>query len=223
MFDETQIVLDCSLPTVKYSNFSERLRPRTIDELLISESSIAKFNAMIHSRDVMNMIFYGSPGTGKTTCANLIGNSPGIEMLYVNASLTNRIDDIRKQVERYATSMSLYGNTKIVLLDESDFLSTGVQASLRGLIEDTIDSCRFILTSNGLQNIQEPLKSRCRPFCFDVPYLSLNVSIKKLTRTIEHRLTEINVSIDDERLRQIVAMKFPDYRAIANDIEFDLL
>jgi replication-associated recombination protein RarA len=223
MYDETQTVLDCSSTTVKYSNFSERLRPRTIEELLISDSSIAKFNAMIHSRDVMNMIFYGSHGTGKTTCANLIGKSPGIEMLYVNASLTNRIEDIRNQVERYATSMSLYGDTKIVLLDESDYLSKSAQASLRGLIEKTISNCRFILTSNVLSNIQQPLQSRCRPFCFDVPFLSLNESIEKLTQTIEHRLTEINVSIDEERLRQIVVMKFPDYRAIANDIEFELL
>lgn len=223
MYDKTQNVLDCSLPTVKYSNFSERLRPRTIEELLISDSSIAKFNAMIQSRDVMNMIFYGLPGTGKTTCAKLIGNSPEIEMLYVNASLTNGIEDIRNQVERYATSMSLYGNTKIVLLDESDYLSKSAQASLRGLIEKTISSCRFILTTNELHRIQEQLQSRCRPFCFDVPFMSLNASITKLTQTIEHRLTEINVSIDEARLRQIIVMKFPDYRAIANDIEFDFL
>ena len=223
MHDETQTVLDCPSPTVKYPNFSERLRPRTIGELLIADSSIAKFNAMIQSRDVMNMIFYGSPGTGKTTCANLIGNAPKIEMLYLNASLTNSIDDIRNQVERYATSMSLYGSTKIVLLDESDYLSKSAQASLRGLIEKTISSCRFILTTNELHKIQEPLHSRCRPFCFDVPFMSLNASITKLTQTIERRLTEINASIDEARLHQIVVMKFPDYRAIANDIEFELL
>jgi putative ATPase len=223
MYDETQNVLVCSSTTVKYSNFSERLRPRTIEELLISDSSITKFNAMINSRDVMNMIFYGSHGTGKTTCANLIGNSPGIEMLYFNALLTNRIDEIRRQVERYATSMSLYGNTKIVLLDEFDFLPTSAQVFIRGLIEETIGSCRFILTANGLHNIQEPLQSRCRPFCFDVPFLSLNESIEKLIQTIKSRLKELNSDLDESRLRQIVVMKFPDYRAIANEIEFELL
>lgn len=223
MHDVNKQVLDCPSPTVKYPNFSERLRPRTIEELLIPESSIEKFNAMIHSRDVMNMIFYGSPGTGKTTCANLIGNSPNFEMLYLNASLTNSIDDIRHQVERYATAMSLYGNTKIVLLDESDYLSKSAQASLRGLIEKTISNCRFILTANELHKIQEPLQSRCRPFCFDVRYLSLNASIAKLIQTIQSRLIEISAEIDESRLRQIVVLKFPDYRAIANDIEFELL
>jgi hypothetical protein len=75
----------------------------------------------------------------------------------------------------------------------------------------------------NLQKIQDPLKSRCRPFCFDVPFLSLNTSIAKLIKTIQSRLIEINVEIDESKLRQIVVMKFPDYRAIANDIEFELL
>jgi replication factor C small subunit len=223
MHDANDTVLDCQKPTVKYPTFSERLRPRTIDELLIPDSSIAKFNAMIQSRDVMNMIFYGSAGTGKTTCAQLIGNSPNFEMLYLNASLTNGIDDIRNQVERYATSMSLYSSTKVVLLDESEYLSKSAQASLRGLIEKTIGNCRFILTTNELHKIQEPIQSRCKPFCFDVPFLSLNASISKLTQTIRGRLREMNVEVDESRLQHIVVMKFPDYRAIANDIEFEML
>jgi len=74
-----------------------------------------------------------------------------------------------------------------------------------------------------LQKIQDPLKSRCRPFCFDVPFLSLNTLIAKLIKTIQSRLVEINAEIDESKLRQIVVMKFPDYRAIANEIEFELL
>jgi replication-associated recombination protein RarA len=223
MSSNNQIVLDYHQSTVKYPTFSERLRPRSIDELLISNSSIAKFKAMIKSRDVMNMIFYGLPGTGKTTCANLIGNSSDFHMLYLNASLTNSVDDIRNQVEQYATSRSLFSKTKIVLLDESDYLSKNAQASLRSVIEKTTSNCRFILTTNVLSKIQQPLQSRCRPFCFDVPFLSLNESIEKLIQTIKKRLKELNLEIDESRLRQIVAMNFPDYRSIANDIEFELL
>ena len=223
MHNEQNAVLDCSETTVKYPTFAERLRPRLIDELLISNSSIAKFNAMITSRDVMNMIFYGMPGTGKTTCANLIANSSDFDILRLNASLNNGIDDIRNQVEQYATSMSLYSDKKIVLLDESDYLSRNAQASLRSLIEKTISNCRFILTANVLSNIQQPLQSRCRPFCFDVPFLSLNESIEKLIQTIRNRLKELNADFDESRLRQIVVMNFPDYRAIANEIEFELL
>lgn len=74
MYDETQTVLVCSSTTVKCPTFSERLRPRNFDELLISDSVIEKFKKMIRSEDVMNMIFYGMLGTGNTTCASLFGN-----------------------------------------------------------------------------------------------------------------------------------------------------
>lgn len=212
-----------SLAAVQYPTFSEMLRPRNIDELLIPDASISKLKLMVDSRNVMNMIFYGSAGTGKTTCAKLIGNSESFEMLELNAASTNSIDDIRNQVERYATAMSLYGNTRIVVLDEADYLSNSAQASLRGLIEKTYANCRFILTSNDLRRIQEPLQSRCKPISFNVGFDSLDSAIAKLTKTIISRLNDMNVEIDLPRLNQIVFMKFPDYRAIANDIEFEFL
>lgn len=223
MHNDNTNVLDCPIETVKYSSFSERLRPRTIDELLIPDESIAKFKAMIQSRNVMNMIFYGSPGTGKTTCANLIGKSDNMEMLKLNAALFTGIDDIRKKVENYATSISLFGDKKIVLLDESDHLSSNAQASLRGLIEESMSNCRFILTANQLRKIHEPLQSRCRPFCFDVQFSRQDTSILKLTKTIQSRLKEMNIQIDQSIIHQIVVMKFPDYRAIANEIEFEVM
>jgi DNA polymerase III delta prime subunit len=222
MHENTEIVLDCPTSTVKYATFSERLRPRKVDELLIPDSTISKFKSMIESRDVMNMIFYGSPGTGKTTCAELIANSPDFEMLHLNASSENSVADIEKKVHRYATSMSLFQASKFVLLDEADYLTMKAQASLRSLIEKSISNCRFILTANVLKKIQEPLQSRCKPFCFDAPFHAMSDYKLKLVTTVKSRLSEIDRNIDDARLQNIVSMKFPDYRAIANDIDFEL-
>ena len=208
---------------INYPSFSERLRPRSIDELLIPNSRIVKFNAMIKSSNVMDMIFYGSPGTGKTTCANLIASLSDLHALYVNASLTNSVNDIRDEVEKYAVPRSLFSKTRIVLLDESDYLSKNAQAALRSVIERTIGNCRFILTANVLSKIDPALQSRCIPFCFEVPLSSINESIEKLIQTIKNRLQELNLEIDESRLREIVVLKFPDYRSIANEIEFEFL
>jgi len=221
---ETNEFLACSAQTVKYSTLSERLRPRSIDELLLPDSIINKLQRMVDTQEVMNMIFYGSPGTGKTSCAHLMNGENGFcNMLYLNAAKDNGIDDMKKKVENYATSKSLFGGMKIVILDEADHLSNSAQASLRGLIELTSQNCRYILTANKLAKIQEPLKSRCRPICFDAPYQLLDALIAKLIRTIKSRLMEIGQTVDESKLRQLVTLKFPDYRAIANNIEFELL
>ena len=222
MNNDTLDVADCSFSTVSYPTFAERLRPRKFEELIIAESTIRKLKQMLDSKDLMNMTFYGAPGSGKTTCANIFDNSDNFDMLRINASLQNSVDTIRNQVEQYASSRTLFDKFKVILLDEADFLSKNAQASLRGLIEITVKNCRFILTCNNLSKIDDALLSRCKPFCFDVPYSSLNSSIDKLTLTVKSRLQEMNREIDDSVIRHIVQMKFPDYRAIANDIDFEL-
>ena len=52
-----------------YPSFSERLRPRTFEELLLPDSITSKLNLMCEGSEVMNMIFHGPPGTGKSSCA----------------------------------------------------------------------------------------------------------------------------------------------------------
>jgi replication factor C subunit 3/5 len=206
----------------KYSSLSERLRPRTMKDLLLPDESILRLERMLQDDNVMNMIFYGSPGTGKTSCAKLICEANDHEVLYINASMSTGVDDIRKLVENFATSMSLFGGKKIVLLDESDYLSLNAQASLRGLIEKVAGHCRFILTANEIKKIQKPIQSRCLPICFDAASSDVEIAQSKLCGTIIERLSEIDKSISPNVLREIVAAHYPDFRLIANEIEFYL-
>jgi replication factor C small subunit len=205
---------------MNYASFSERMRPRKFEELILPDETIQKFNNMVKTKSIMNMTFYGSAGTGKTTCAKLLGQSANYDLMYINASMTNGIDDIRNKVHDYAVSQSVYGDKKIVLLDESDFLSKSAQASLRGLIETSINNCRFILTANDLSKIQDPIQSRCRPISFNISYHSMSQAIKRITKTIMSRLDEIDVSVDEAIVKKIIHLNYPDYRSIANEIEF---
>lgn len=210
-------------PLSKYSSFSDFLRPRTLDELTLPAEKITKLQAMIDSQNVMSMIFYGSPGTGKTTCANIIATSNEFDYIFVNASLENGMKSVRQTIEPFATSSSLYQSKKIVILDEADYLSADAQAALRGVIEQYSSNCRFILTVNSLPKIHPAIQSRCMPICFDMPLQAMPTVISKVTATIESRLTEIDASIDESKLLNFVQLNYPDYRTIANKIHFELL
>jgi replication-associated recombination protein RarA len=207
----------------KYSSFSEFLRPRTLDELTLPAEKITKLQAMIDSQNVMSMIFYGSPGTGKTTCANIIANSNSFDYIFINASLKNGMKHVRETIEPFTTAMSLYQSKKLVLLDEADRLSLDAQSALRGVIEQSSATCRFILTVNKISKIDPALQSRCMPVCFDMPLQTMPAVISKVTATIESRLTEIDASIDESKLHHFVQLNYPDYRTIANKIQFELL
>lgn len=206
-----------------YSSFSERLRPRTFQELLLPDSITSKLNLMCEGSEVMNMIFYGPPGTGKSSCALIFEKSDNFSLYKINAANLNSIDDVKKHMKYFSTSISFYGTKKIVLIDEADKLSSNAQATLRGVIEESLNNCRFILTTNKLSQIEAPLKSRCIPLNFALSYKAINLMIAKLANTIISRLQEIDCKLDKSRIFEIVAMNFPDYRAIANDIEFELL
>lgn len=206
--------------TMQYSCFEARMRPRSFDELLIADETISAFNKMMSTDNVMNMIFYSSPGSGKTTCANLFLNADKFDCYRLNAAADN-LSKLR--IVNIASASSLYLQRKLVLIDEADLMTPSVQESLREIIEQHVDRCRFILITNRLSSIQSQLKSRCKTITFDVQISKIDSMKAKLFKTIKHRLSEINQDFDDSKLSKIVSMNFPDYRAVANDIEFELL
>ena len=206
-----------------YPSFSERLRPRHFQELLLPDSITSKLNLMCEGSEVMNMIFYGPPGSGKTSCAVIYAKSENFSLYKMNAADSNSNEVVKKHIKPFSTSTSFYGNKKLVLIDEADKLSASAQAALRGIIDGSVNNCRFILTTNKLSQIESPLKSRCMPLNFALSYKEINLMIAKLANTIMSRLQEIDCKLDKSRIFEIVAMNFPDYRSIANDIEFELL
>jgi DNA polymerase III delta prime subunit len=123
----------------------------------------------------------------------------------------------------YSTAMSLYQSKKVVLLDEAEFLNESAQASLRAVIEQSSSHCRFILTTNNLSKIHQTIQSRCLPICFDLPLPKMPEAIAKVSSTVKNRIAEINEVIDDMQLDEIVRLSYPDYRTIANKIEFEML
>jgi replication factor C small subunit len=138
----------------------EKYRSQTLEQYIGNDAVKTRIADCITSNDIPHFLFAGTAGTGKTTLAKLIVKNIKCDYLYINASDENGIDMIREKVKGFA-STSTFQPLKVVILDESDFLTQPAQAALRNLIEEYSITTRFILTCNYIERLIEPLQSRC--------------------------------------------------------------
>ncbi len=203
---------------------SEYLRPKSFSELCLSDENKQKLEKMYQDGYVMNMLFHGKPGTGKTSSGLIFSQSEKFDTLIVNGSLETGVDDVRNKVRNFCSSVSLFPDKqKIVFIDESDYLSPNSQSGLRKLIEDSSKNCRFIFTCNELKKIQPPLQSRLLVINFDVTPSIIKTSLNGYRNRIVSKLEERYGEIDIERINYIINFYFPDYRTISNQLEYEFL
>ena len=202
---------------------SETLRPTNIDELVLDDFFKKKLKKMYDSRNVLNMIFYGKPGSGKTSAAKIFADSDEFDTLPINGSLETQIDVVRTKILNFATTMSMYQHHKICFIDEADYLSKSSQASLRGVIEETSKNCRYIFTANDISKMHPALCSRLMPLCFDMTPTQIEVELEKYKIRIITLLKIHSPDVDEQRISRLIDMNYPDYRTIANKIEFEML
>lgn len=198
-----------------YNNlWVEKYRPKTLEDILLDEDIKDHFKQI--KEDVPNLLFYGSPGTGKSTLAKIIVNDIlKCQYLYINASDENGIDTIRNKVINFAQTRSLDGNKKVVILEEADGLTGESLRILRNVMEEYVDTTRFILTGNYLNKIIEPIRSRCVMF-------KLQTNITSCVKRIVEILKAENIVVDSSlktRLVEFTTERFPDMRRIINDLQ----
>lgn len=156
---------------MKQSIWVEKYRPKTISQVIFQDARQQKtFENFVKDADLPNLMLSGIQGTGKTTVSKALLNDLGVDksdILRINCS-DEKIDALRNKVTSFAWTMPL-GKFKVVQLEEFDYLSLDGQALLRGLIEDTSASCRFIATCNYENKVIPPLKSRFQQFYFKAP------------------------------------------------------
>ena len=173
----------------------------------------------MEKRALVNMLFHGKPGLGKTSAARIILKKLDTFAYRLNGSMETGINVVRDHLEDFCVNPSLDFRLKVCFLDECDYLSLNAQAGLRGLIEKT--DVPFIMTANDLTKFHRALKSRCMPVNFDVGPLQATEVIKTLLPRYQEKLARFGYNIDDERLGRLMCVSFPDLRSVANQIEFE--
>jgi DNA polymerase III delta prime subunit len=198
---------------------SELLRPKSLTELNLPPDVFNSLQRMETSGSVMNLLFYGEPGIGKTSAARILTlNTHAYE---INGSFNNGDKTMLKAIENFASSVSMFSRHKVCFIDEAEYLTKEVQAGLRYTIEKFSASTRFILTANEFKKITPALRSRCVAICFDVAPKDRAVVVDRMVARYEKRLTELGYEYDPTLLREIVGIYFPDLRNIANQLQLN--
>ena len=184
----------------------EKYRSQTLEQYIGNDAVKARIADCIAKNDIPHLLFAGSAGTGKTTLAKLIIKNIQCDYLYINASDENGIDTIRDKVKGFASTAS-FQPLKVVILDESDFLTQPAQAALRNLIEEYSAYTRFILTCNYVERLIEPLQSRCELHMLKPPtkgavakHICTNIlDVEGVTYDVKDVVTVINEFYPDIR------------------------
>jgi DNA polymerase III delta prime subunit len=198
----------------------EKYRPRKIIDCILPADQKKIFEEMVAKDEIQNMLFCGSAGVGKTTVARALCEELETDYIVINGSEESGIDVLRTKIKQFASTVSFSGKTKVVILDEADYLNpNSTQPALRAFIEEFSSNCRFIFTCNFKNRIIPPLHSRCTVIEFKI----VNAEKPKIAAKFFKRILEIckieNIDADQKVIAKLIEKHFSDYRRILNELQ----
>lgn len=198
----------------------EKYRPQTIDECVLTEDLKNTFNGIVKSGELHNMLLTGTAGTGKTTVAKALCNELGLDWMLINGSEESGIDVLRNKIKQFASTVSLTGGIKVIILDEADYLNAqSTQPALRGFIEEFSNNCRFILTCNFKNRLIEPLHSRCAVVEFNTSKKHLANLASKFMARLKHILDTEGITYNEKVIAELIIRHAPDWRRVIGECQ----
>tara|TARA_B100000214_G_scaffold7757_2_gene5638 strand:+ start:354 stop:1289 length:936 start_codon:yes stop_codon:yes gene_type:complete len=198
----------------------EQYRPRKIEDCILPDNIKTVLQKFVANKKIPNLLLSGPPGIGKTTVAKALCEELGADYYVINGSDEGRfLDTVRNQAKNFASTVSLVGGAKIIIIDEADNTTNDVQLLLRATIEEFSSNCRFIFTCNYKNKIIEPLHSRCSVVDFSINGKEKQVLAAQFFKRIQDILTEQKVEAEPKVLVALVQKYFPDFRRTLNELQ----
>ena len=198
----------------------EKYRPMTVSDTILPASLKTTFKNMLATGELQNMLFTGTAGLGKTTIAKALCRELGLDYIVINGSEEGNIDTLRGKIKQFASTVSLQGGKKVIILDEADYLNPqSTQPALRGFIEQFSDNCRFILTCNFKNRIIEPLHSRCGVYEFNTTKKQMAGLAGQFMTRLEQILDAEHVTYSKGTLAEVIMKYLPDWRRVINECQ----
>ena len=198
----------------------EKYRPTTVDACILPNSLKESFSEFVNNKHIPNLILSGGPGVGKTTVAKAMVEEIGATWMMVNGSEESGIDVLRTKIKNFASTVSLEGGRKYIILDEADYLNPqSTQPALRGFMEEFHKNCGFILTCNYKNRLIEPLHSRCSVVDFIIAKNEKPKLASDFFSRVKMILSDENVKFDQKAVAELLNKYFPDWRRVLNELQ----
>ena len=198
----------------------EKYRPTKISDCILPDELKKTFGVFVQDKHIPNMILSGGPGVGKTTVAKAMIEEIGATYMMINGSEESGIDVLRTKIKNFASTVSLEGGRKYLIIDEADYLNPqSTQPALRGFMEEFHKNCGFIFTCNYKNRLIPALQSRCSVVDFIIP----NEQKPKLAARFFARVGEIlnneNIEFEPKAVAELMNKFFPDWRRVLNELQ----
>ena len=199
----------------------EKYRPKLVDQCVLPDNTQKVFSEIVEKGEIPNLLLTGSPGIGKTTIAKALCNQLECDWLMINGSDEGRmIDTLRTTINNFASTVSLSGGKKVLIIDEADYMNPeSVQPAMRGSIEQFSANCRFIFTCNFKNRIIPALHSRCSVVDFKIKKDDKPILAQRFLKIATGILDKETIKYKSDVVAQLIMKHFPDFRRVINELQ----